>query len=122
MCLALGVGMARTAVSAWLSGSAHMAPAISRRVLIAIGVVFVLAAVVLWGKFESKSQAQLDRLSAEERHALYRRTLADLELCATAGTSMADHCAHQADLILEFPECDAVCQKLAAPWETVPSR
>jgi hypothetical protein len=119
--------MARADFPARISGFAHerpVLPRIPRKILIAIAVaVAFAAAALLWSHGERRGQARLERLSATERAALYRRTLSDLELCATsAGAALGDHCAHQAELISAFPECDAACRELAAPWKAVPTR
>lgn len=88
------------------------------------GLVFAfMVAVLLWSKWGSRGEAQLERLSGEQRRALYDRTLADLELCATAaGAALADHCTHQAALVVKFHACDAACQELARPWQGLPTR
>jgi hypothetical protein len=82
-----------------------------------------MVTILLWSKWGSRGEAQLERLSDEQRTALYERAHADLELCVTAaGASLGDHCAHQAELILKFSECEASCQELARPWQSVPTR
>jgi hypothetical protein len=115
--------MTRLAPSHWIPGRRDSLPPISRRVLIGGALALAFAAVaVLWASAGSHGEAQLARLSDEQRSALYARTLADLELCATAGDALGDHCAHQAKLIAEFPQCDAPCRKLAGTWHAVPTR
>jgi hypothetical protein len=116
--------MTRVAFPAWIPRSGQPLSGLSRRVLIVTGLVFAfMVAVLLWSRWGSRGEAQLERLSGEQRRALYDRTLADLELCATnAGAALADHCAHQAELILKFHECDESCQELARAWQNALTR
>jgi hypothetical protein len=82
-----------------------------------------LVLVLLFARFQSGAEARIEDLSDQQRLGLYRRTLADLELCSSdAGKALAEHCVHQAKLITRFAECDARCLQLAAPWQKVPSR
>jgi hypothetical protein len=116
--------MSRIALPAWLSGRGHGSPALSRHFLVAMVLVLALiAAALLWTKWGGRSEPRLDQLPAADRRALYERTRADLELCASgAGAALADHCAHQAELIVAFPECEASCQSLAGRWRSTPTR
>ncbi len=70
-----------------------------------------------------RSAADVRSLPEEPRRALYERTLADLELCATTAREvLGNHCAHQAEFIRGFVECDANCRKLAAGTRGEPTR
>ncbi len=96
-------------------------PGIPRRALIAVAIaVALVTGALLWTSVRLIRGAQVARLPEAQRHALYERTRADLELCASAaGKLIKKHCEHQADLIVEFPECAADCRALAAPWLTL---
>jgi cytochrome b pre-mRNA-processing protein 3 len=124
MCVACFVRMARAAHPEWFSGRQHRLSLASRRILIASALILAFAfAVLLWTRWSSRGEAQLEQLSDPERRALYDRTRADLELCATAaGATLGDHCRHQAELILRFSECDAACRELANVWQKTPKR
>ena len=89
---------------------------------ITIGLASVVVAL-LFSRLTAQSEARIEDLSSQQRLELYSRTLADLELCATdAGKALGEHCAHQARLISQFAECDQHCRKLAAAWQSLPSR
>lgn len=88
--------------------------------LLVIGAVVLLllgAAMLLIWIDGSKAQAVRD-LPPAERQALYRRTLEDLRtVCAARHANDLDgHCRDQARFILEFPECDDTCRRLAR-WQ-----
>jgi hypothetical protein len=40
----------------------------------------------------------------------------------TSQSALFDHCRAQAEFIVRFPECDAECRALAAPFIPRPSR
>ena len=115
--------MARTAVSR-MPGSAPTFPTVPRRLVFAITIgLSCVVGVVLFSRFNSRSADRLESLSTEQRLSLYRRTLADLELCAgEVGEALKNHCAHQASLIARFAECDGHCRTLAARWQTRATR
>jgi len=87
-----------------------------------VALALVIAGL-LWSNWGSRGEAQPEQLSEAQRRALFERTRADLELCATtAGTALGDHCAHQAELIVRFSECDEACRELAQSWQKGPTR
>ncbi len=116
--------MSRAALPAWFSRPRRDSRAHSRRLVQVVALVLVLiAAALLWKNWGARGEVEVDRLPPAERHALYERALADLALCAAgAGEALADHCAHQAQLVVKFPECDARCRSLAEPWRATPTR
>ncbi len=83
-------------------------------------VLAIWGVVLVWNR--SATAPDVGALPEAQRRALYVRTLEDLELCTESGATLADHCRHQAALVVLFPECDARCRGLAAPWHAVPSR
>ena len=115
--------MARTAVSR-MPGSAPTFPTVPRRLVFAITIgLIAIVGVVLFSRYNSTATDRLESLSTEQRLALYRRTLADLELCAgDVGELLKNHCAHQASLIARFAECDEHCRSLASRWQRRPTR
>jgi len=116
--------MAQTAASHWLSQPAGRFPGIPRRALITVAIaVALVTAALFWTSVKLVRGAQVARLPEPERKALYQRALADLKLCTTdSGRLIKKHCEHQAELIVEFPECDGACKRLAALWLTLPPR
>ena len=115
--------MTRIALPAWMH-RVHGPSPVTRHALISVAVIGLLVvAALLWAKWGSRGEAQLERLSNDQRRALYTRTLADLELCATSsGVALGEHCARQAAFIVRFSECDASCKNLANGWLSRPSR
>jgi hypothetical protein len=99
-------------------------PGIPRRVLIALAIAVALVTGALFlTSVRLTRGAQVARLPPDQRSALYQRALADLTLCATpSGKLIKKHCEHQAELVVEFAECDATCRELAATWHTLPMR
>ncbi len=79
-------------------------------VVLALGIGVVLG---LWSK--GAEGRAIRRLPGAERGALYRRTLEDLQsVCTPLRTpDLNEHCRHQASFIIQFPECDEGCLKLA---------
>jgi hypothetical protein len=112
------------ALPAWLHSTVKpLTPGVHRLLLGAAVVLLVVVATVLLAKWGSRGEAQLEQLAEPARRALYYRTLADLELCATsAGRALGDHCTRQAEFIQGFPECDAACQSLVRSWVRIPTR
>jgi len=98
-----------------------------RKIVIAllalIAIVATLIGIWLWaGRAEHKA---IHELRAEERQALYDRTLKTLQAtCAPPERpkGLDDYCRRQANFILEFPECDSSCENLARQQASQPSR
>jgi hypothetical protein len=91
---------------------------------IAIGWLYISllsAAVWIWWS----GQNNVARLPAPERGAFYERTRGTLTaLCDPSKGLMGldDYCREQAELILQFPECDAACRALAEQQRFLPLR
>ena len=89
-----------------------------------------LAAVALlafgaWVWNRSAEERAVRHLPAEERRTLYDRTLRTLQdpcLPSKRASGLDAFCREQAEFIMEFPECDAVCVALARRYIAVPSR
>jgi hypothetical protein len=116
--------MARSAFPSDLAGPVGRFPGIPRRALMAVAIaVAIVTGALLLTSVRLVRGGQVARLPEDQRHALYQRMHADLELCATAsGALIKKHCEHQAQLIVELPECNAGCRQLAAPWTMFPTR
>ena len=53
-------------------------------------------------------------LPESSRHALYLRTVENLKtVCTTGNDGLRDFCVEQANLAMQFPECDKACRALA---------
>jgi hypothetical protein len=78
----------------------------------------------IWIWHQHSEERAIRALPDAERKALYQRTLADLEsVCARPHASnLDDHCRDQAEFILQFPECDAACGRLARSQLAHPTR
>lgn len=63
----------------------------------------------------SSQRGAVERMPAAERHALLERTLENLAtVCAAHEDGLRGWCQGQADLAIQIPECDEVCEGLAA--------
>jgi hypothetical protein len=116
--------MARSAFSSELPQPVGRFPGIPRRALISVAIaVAIVTGALFLTSVRLVRGAQVARLPEDQRRALYQRMQADLELCATGSGSLIEkHCEHQAQLIVELPECQAQCRELAAPWTMFPTR
>ena len=79
--------------------------------------------LVIWTR--SAETRAIRHLPAEERRALYERTLRTLhEPCATQpqGNGLRSFCRDQAEFVLQFPECSAECQTLARGYLGNPAK
>ena len=91
----------------------------------AIVVLVLLAGFALaWLLREHRAEVEVRALPAQQRQALYQRTLETLRsTCAEVdGASLGEYCQEQAELITRFPECDAPCRSLADRYASIPSR
>jgi hypothetical protein len=95
------------------------------RIVAAAVVLATVAAFALWmWSSKSERQALLD-MPAEERRALYQDTFrAARTMCHSAETAPAlkDQCDKSADLLRDFPECDAECVDFVASVRMRPVR
>lgn len=82
------------------------------------GVIVVLLAVALaiWIWRDEAERRALVGLPPAERAELYRKELGGFrDLCGQGerGDALQRQCTDKAKFLLEFPECDDVCKKLA---------
>jgi hypothetical protein len=89
--------------------------------IIGLAVVVVMA-VFYWNATEAGRA--LRALPAQDRAALYQRTMATLrDVCEPAPPrSLRAFCREQAALVLELRECDTECREIARRNLTVPTR
>src|SRR5262245_10889720 len=101
-------------------------PTWRRYAVVAIGAILVALAIlglVLW-RLGAEGRA-IRLLPAEERRALYERTLRTLRSpCGSEkrASGLDEFCRDQAVFILEFPECEAECVSLARSNLPSPSK
>jgi hypothetical protein len=77
----------------------------------------------VWNR--TAEERAIRHLPAEERRALYDRTLRTLQDPCGAGkptNGLEAFCREQAEFVLQLPECDATCTVLARRHLTTPSR
>ena len=73
----------------------------------------VLVAVMFWIWSQGAEQRALRDLPADERAALYERTLENVQsVCASPDLALDEYCRDQARTLLELPECDEGCREL----------
>lgn len=87
-----------------------------RKVVVGMAIALGLAGAIAYAVWRQGAERRaLESLPADERRALYLRTRQDLEsVCASPPEALRDHCRRQAELLSQFPECDAGCQELVA--------
>ena len=89
-------------------------PAMRRWGLVAAGAVAVVA-IVAFGLRRPAGDAQ--------RAALYAKTLEAVRTtCVPVTAATESYCRDQANLLLDFPECDAECVRLARQVRREPRR
>jgi len=77
-------------------------------------IVGIAGAILLLIHSEGAERRAIRDMPAPERQALFARTVQNLKsICSPAGDAMRDFCREQAQLALEFQECDRACQELA---------
>jgi len=77
-------------------------------------VASVGLALLLWLWSESAQERAIRDMPAPERRALFLRTLENLKsVCKAPEGAMQDFCRNQARLVLDFPDCDDSCRRLA---------
>jgi hypothetical protein len=77
-------------------------------------VVGIAGAILLLIHSEGAERRAIRDMPAPERQALFGRTVQNLKsICSPAEDAMRDFCREQAQLALEFQECDRSCQELA---------
>ncbi len=87
-------------------------PAWVKWIALAAAIVGAILILVHSGGAERRA---IREMPARERQALYQRTVQNLRsVCSVPEDAMRDFCREQAQLVLEFQECDSSCQTLAA--------
>ena len=77
-------------------------------------VLAIVGAILLWIHSEGAERGAIRSMPAGERQALLARTVQNLKsVCSPSSDAMRDFCREQAQLALEFQECDKACQELA---------
>jgi hypothetical protein len=77
-------------------------------------VAAIAGGILLWVYSEGAERRAIRDMPAPERQALFARTVQNLtSICAPPDDAMHDFCREQAQLALEFQECDRACQQLA---------
>jgi hypothetical protein len=103
---------ANSAASAAPKSRPRWANARSVGALVLLGLVLV----AVWAWNRGAEQRAIRNLPAQERRALYARTLDTLRTPCELGTrppGLESFCRKQAAFALEFPECDDVCATVA---------
>jgi hypothetical protein len=98
---------------------------IRRHIITLILLSICLVGVALFLRWWRAGQrSALLELPAAERVALYQRTIENLRsVCAPSRPSGLDSfCDEQAELVLDFDDCDAECRKLALAHHGIPTR
>jgi hypothetical protein len=87
----------------------------NRWMLAVVAAGLALAAAVAVSRAELVKSVR--NLPADDRLALYHRTLTDVDTTCAAPEArdgaLRDHCLRQAEFLTLFPECDARCRALA---------
>ncbi len=87
-------------------------PAWVKWTALAVVVVGTILAFIYSGGAERRA---IQEMPARERQALFARTVQNLRsVCSEPEDAMRGFCREQAQLALEFRECDTSCQALAA--------
>jgi len=77
-------------------------------------VVAIAGAILLLIHSEGAERRAIRDMPAPERQALLARTVQNLNsVCSSPDDALRDFCREQAQLALEFQECDRACQRLA---------
>jgi hypothetical protein len=94
------------------------APPKARRPILALTLGAALLAVALAAGAHSRAVTDIRAMSADDRARIFGRALEDLKTAcgdpARADGALRDHCRAQAEFLTLFPECDRVCQSIAA--------
>jgi hypothetical protein len=77
-------------------------------------IVGIAGAILLLIHSEGAERRAIRDMPAPERQALLARTVQNLKsICSPAENAMRDFCREQAQLAVEFQECDKACLELA---------
>jgi len=96
----------------------------AERVLLAFGLVIALMIAFMRMADCGRERRAVRGLPEPERRALFERTLENLRsTCARDGKNgLEAYCREQAELVIDFPECDTACESLAEPYRSLPTR
>jgi hypothetical protein len=77
-------------------------------------VLVIAGAILLLVHSEGAERRAIRDMPAQQRQALLARTVQNLRsICSPSEDAMRDFCREQAQLAMEFQECDRPCQELA---------
>ncbi len=94
-------------------------------ILKCVGILFIISLIILWLWNSSSEYRAIEQLQPQERKALYFRTLENVkEMCTSEKnlTQFEEYCQNQANFLLEFSECEDMCQHLVRPILRKPTR
>jgi hypothetical protein len=98
----------------------------SRRIAVSVAIAAaVISVLALWTADHRAERGAIEQLPAQDRRALYERTLHTLRSSCDPRTlpdGLGDFCREQAEFVTQFPECDAACRALAKAHESKPTR
>jgi len=79
-------------------------------------LVAILVTWALW--WVGSERWQIERLTPEDRAALYERTMANVTLCQEHDEAIGEFCEREVELLASFPQCDAdpECRKVVQRW------
>lgn len=107
-----GSSSAQLARRRWWRPGPHFGWRLAKWLGLAVATAGVVV-ILVWNA--GAERRGIRALPAQERQTLYRRTLDDLRtVCAAPDDDLHSFCRRQANLALEFPDCDGDCQTLAA--------
>ena len=81
-----------------------------------IALVIVLTAVCVlafqWW-LDSRRRRAIQQLPPKAQQAMFQSTYQSARSACAGGSGLESECAHQARLLLDFPQCDAGCRAFA---------
>ncbi len=84
----------------------------SRTLALLLVALLLWTAAIAWR--EHRLKTEILALPQPTRAALYGDTVDQLRGVCSAQPVLREHCIHEAELVVKFPECDADCRALAA--------
>ena len=88
-------------------------------------VAGVLVFLFLWYSSQMVEPSAIRELPEADRRALFERTLRTLATSCDPEAhpeGLARFCREQAEFVVQFPECDEACRKLAKPHQPKATR
>jgi hypothetical protein len=104
---------------------AHPVTSPLRHASVGVGIgVVVLGLLGLWFWTSERETRALRELPAEERQALYTRTIANLQTVCLSDRApeLVEFCSEQAEIAAALPECDEACRILVHRFYRKPAR